>query len=279
MQARVKSAACKTMHFCRTYPLRACLIYIAAVMAFFIVFPSVDPAVTSIFYDGNGGFPVSKSYLGVKLRYLAVNLVIWAALACLALLIIKMVFPRLKAITDLRAPVFLLSTLILGPGVLVNMILKETWGRPRPRHTELFGGDQPFIGVWPPTNYCESNCSFVSGEGSSSFWLLALTLIVPARFRLPTFIATASLCLIFSANRVAFGGHFLSDTLLSWGCSALVIISVYHMLYVSPRSWAKPQVLENGIARAGIALQRKGKSAGSKLSKGWRSIINALKKV
>ena len=41
-----------------------------------------------------------------------------------------------------RAAVFLVLSLLLGPGLLVNVILKDNWGRPRPGSVVEFGGTQ-----------------------------------------------------------------------------------------------------------------------------------------
>ncbi|MDD4147051.1 MAG: hypothetical protein PHO85_00825 [Candidatus Cloacimonetes bacterium] len=35
---------------------------------------------------------------------------------------------------------FMVLSIILGPGLIVNSALKDNWGRPRPRDLEIFGG-------------------------------------------------------------------------------------------------------------------------------------------
>jgi hypothetical protein len=49
--------------------------------------------------------------------------------------------------------VFVLICVILGPGLIINLVLKDHWGRPRPRQIVEFGGRyeyvQPFV---PATN-------------------------------------------------------------------------------------------------------------------------------
>ena len=35
-------------------------------------------------------------------------------------------------------------------------------------------------------------------------------------------------------NRLAFGGHFLSDILLSWALTALVMVGVYRVTVAAP---------------------------------------------
>ena len=47
-------------------------------------------------------------------------------------LVIKILLPRRKLLVSGRAIVFLIATLVLAPGLLVNILLKDHWGRPRP---------------------------------------------------------------------------------------------------------------------------------------------------
>jgi len=117
-----------------------------------------------------------------------------------------------------------LAALIIGPGLLVNAGLKDHWGRPRPYMTELFGGRLPFVPAGKLTHYCHSNCSFVSGEASSIFWLLCLVPLLPKHLRLHAAIGLSALAVFAGGLRVAFGAHYLSDVLLG-GLSTLVVFS------------------------------------------------------
>jgi membrane-associated phospholipid phosphatase len=131
-----------------------------------------------------------------------------------------------RRLTDPR-PLYSLTALaafLAGPGLLVNVFLKEHWGRPRPGSTDLFGGDLPFVPAGQWSDACASNCSFVSGEASAIFWLICLIPLLPARWvrrGAPTIVAIA----IFTAGlRVAFGGHYLSDVVLG-GLSTLIVFA------------------------------------------------------
>ncbi|MDD7909437.1 MULTISPECIES: phosphatase PAP2 family protein [Pseudovibrio] len=231
--------------------------YIISVSLFFLAFPAVDIWASQMFYSSDGYFPAAKSPLLQDIRYMKHYLVSWVVGLSLAVLLIKLLLPKLRALVDLRAPLFLISTLIIGPGLVVNALLKNNIGRPRPRHVESFGGSNPFVGVWQSSDYCQTNCSFVSGEASSSIWLVALVFIVPKKWKLPVAIGTIGPALVFSINRVAFGGHFLSDTMISWGVTFFVIWAVYWLLYRKTPSWAQPETLENAFTHAGIWLHAK----------------------
>ena len=74
-----------------------------------------------------------------------------------------------------RAAVLLAFTMAVGPGLLVNGILKQEWGRPRPVHVDTFGGRDAFKSWYETDGTCPGNCSFVSGEGALVIVLVVLT--------------------------------------------------------------------------------------------------------
>ena len=56
--------------------------------------------------------------------------------------------------------------------------------------------------------------------------------------------------------RVAFGAHFLSDTLISWTLTLLVITIVHHFLFVRPLPGFGEAALEAALTSAGRAIRR-----------------------
>ena len=136
---------------------------------------------------------------------------------------------------------FLALSMLLGPGLLVNGILKDHWHRPRPVQVTEFGGTAQFQPWWSRDGSCETNCSFVSGEASAATWLLAPALLVPAPFQ-PLAVAAAFMFAIAVGRlRMAFGGHFLSDTLISILLTTLVILLLHRWLIAAkPPPFAEP---------------------------------------
>lgn len=122
------------------------------------------------------------------------------------------------------------ASLVLAPGLLVNSLLKEHWGRPRPYMTTLFGGDMPFVPAGSITDYCASNCSFVSGEAASAFWLVGAAALAPKPYRTVAMAAGLLLASFMAGLRLAFGAHFLSDITLGGLLSLLVFSVVAAML-------------------------------------------------
>lgn len=237
-------------------PIVLAVLFCLIVSAVFLVWPAIDLWMSGLFYDPSQGFAAGRND-GLKIFRKAADWAMWLiAIGVLLSLIVKIAFPDRKGVVPARASLFLLSTLILGPGLVVNLLLKEHWGRPRPVMVTDFGGDMPYVEVWRITDYCARNCSFVAGEASSALWLTAIALVVPRAWRWPVFIVAGILAVALSLNRIAFGGHFLSDVLLSWGLTALVIAILYRLFYVSPPDWLGEERIDRALAAAGRALRR-----------------------
>jgi len=217
-----------------------------ATLLFFNLFPQIDIAVSRLFFEEQpcaaagkicGSFPLSSSPIVASIRQvLQVTPVLLAILLLLAILW-RILSRRSLAHPFDRAGLAAVATLVLGAGALVNVILKEHWGRPRPLLTDLFGGPYPFVPAGHITHYCASNCSFVSGEAASAFWLVALATLTPSRYRVPALIAALAVASATSLLRVAFGGHYLSDVMLG----ALLSLFIFACLATLIRSLTSPQ--------------------------------------
>jgi lipid A 4'-phosphatase len=129
-----------------------------------------------------------------------------------------------------RTIVFLVLSMALGPGLLVNVALKDHWHRPRPVQITDFGGHLTFRPWYRTDGACNRNCSFVSGEASSATWMLAPALVVPPPLQAGAIAGAIVFGIAVGGLRMAFGGHFLSDTLLSILLTSLLILILYGLL-------------------------------------------------
>jgi lipid A 4'-phosphatase len=147
------------------------------------------------------------------------------------------------------------ATLAIGPGLIVNGIMKEHWGRARPRTILEFGGDAAYSPVWWISDQCDRNCSFVSGEAASAFWLVTIAFLV----RKELSPAVAAITFVFAAavsfTRIAVGAHFLSDVVIAWLITFCVIL-VAHRLIMEQLPLAFDRAVENAAGRSGEALRR-----------------------
>jgi lipid A 4'-phosphatase len=187
-------------------------------------FPHLDLAIAALFYDPlHHDWPASHSALLAFHRNLSAYVAGILVIIAIAARVIGAVRRRDLALIPRRAADFLIGSLLLGPCLLVNVLLKPEWGRPRPAEVTDFGGKLPFVPWWDPYGQCSSNCSFVSGETSFAFWLIAWAFVVPRRYR-PAAIAVALInCLVMSLGRMATGGHFTSDVLFAAVLTGLAI--------------------------------------------------------
>lgn len=216
-----------------TFPDRRAFAWLAvalvATAAVFSLWPGLDLAMAGLFYTPGAGFPLERVPLLVTLRWTIWYLVeIGVALAFLGL-ILAAFRVRLLGLTW-RVWGFATLLFLLGPGILVNGVLKSSWGRARPADVVQFGGAHQFTPALMPAHECASNCSFVSGEGSSSFALAIAALVVigavstrlsPIWCRVLSVLAVA-VALTGASLRVMAGRHFLSDTLFA----ALFVIAI-----------------------------------------------------
>jgi len=132
----------------------------------------------------------------------------------------------------IRPGFFLVILLALGPGLVVNSIFKEYWGRPRPREIVQFGGKKEFLHPWQK-GVAHGGRSFPSGHSSAAFYLTAPFFIYRRRNpRAAAWWMTGGLLfgVVMSVARIAQGGHFLSDNLWAWGMVHLIAVALYYLL-------------------------------------------------
>jgi lipid A 4'-phosphatase len=179
-----------------------------AALALFRLWPGLDLGVSAAAFDADGPrrFPFGEA-APVQWLYLAVP---WlgrcALLAALVLAWRSGTPPRWRR----RAQALLLA-LVLGLWGVVNIGLKDHWGRPRPTEVSAFGGPHPFQPAGRISAYCDTNCAFVSGHAATGFTLMAVGLLgAPATRRRWGWIGLVAGVLI-GTGRVLQGGHFLSD--------------------------------------------------------------------
>jgi len=118
-----------------------------------------------------------------------------------------------------KKALFLVLLMVLGPGLMVNVIFKDHWGRPRPKQIEQFGGNSTYLPVWCKGTAGQGK-SFPSGHAAMGFYLIAPFFFLRDQHKRW---ATAFLAigvgygLLIGLGRMIEGGHFASDVLWSGG--------------------------------------------------------------
>jgi lipid A 4'-phosphatase len=128
---------------------------------------------------------------------------------------------------------YLLLVLALGPGLIVNGILKEHWGRARPVNCVDFGGTQTFTPAFVLSD--QGGKSFSSGHAAGSAYWVVVALVLARGPRRRYWLGLAvGYSLLVAWARLAAGGHFFSDILISWFILALLAWGLYGRLYPAP---------------------------------------------
>jgi membrane-associated PAP2 superfamily phosphatase len=179
------------------------------------------------------------------LRDLARLIVTVSVAPAVIALLAKIAWPRRSMLIPGRAALLLVSTLALGPGVVTNLVLKNHWGRPRPIDVVAFGGNEHFVAWWDPRGDCPDNCSFVAGEPSGAFWMLAPAALTPPAWRPVAYTAAIAFGAGIGILRMVAGGHFFSDVVFAGVFTFLLIWIVHGCLY----RWWGDCVTDRGIER------------------------------
>jgi membrane-associated PAP2 superfamily phosphatase len=129
-------------------------------------------------------------------------------------------------------------TVILGPGLVVNGLLKPGWGRPRPADIARFGGESEYREVWRPQGPGAGK-SFPCGHCAMAFAMCSAVSLRNLHPWIGVATALAGGCFgaFMSLARIAQGGHFVTDVLWS-AVLVLALIVVLDCLLVagSPRA-------------------------------------------
>jgi membrane-associated PAP2 superfamily phosphatase len=125
--------------------------------------------------------------------------------------------------------ILLIASTILGPGLIVNGLFKDNWGRPRPHQLEQFGGSRAYVPPLAMSDHGEGK-SFPCGHSSVGYMLGAFFMIwLRRRPRLAWAALAGAVALgtLLGIGRMAAGDHFLSDVI--W--SAVIAYAIPWVLY------------------------------------------------
>lgn len=197
--------------FGRTHARIGLLLFVASCLVF-VRFPGIDLAVSARFHR-EGGFHLKQSWWTTALHQSVAVLLVAALAAVVGVWLYNRRGGRVLYGIDGRTVCYLVLVLILGAGLIVNVLFKDFFGRARPRNVPQFGGVQEFSPAFVLSSSCQSNCSFASGDSSGAFFLVVVALAIGRR-RAPVAIA-AGYAVLVSFARIAEGAHFLSDTVVS----------------------------------------------------------------
>ncbi len=138
-------------------------------------------------------------------------------LSVLSLVVFALSFNFAKFYRYKLISLFLVLVMIIGPGLLINSILKDNWGRPRPRNITEFGGKYSYeelLEIDPESK----GKSFPCGHCSMGFYFMAFYFVLRKRKRILSYLFLFGgivYGLLIGMARIIQGGHFASDVILS----------------------------------------------------------------
>ena len=188
------------------------LILLLAFADLMLAVPRLDLAVSGFFYTPGSGFQMAGTAVERLFYYSVPALLISVNLALIGLWLYNRLKRRALLGFDGRKLAFLLCLLILVPGLIVNQVLKEHWGRARPVNITEFGGTLAFTPAFVLSD--QHGRAFSSGHAAAAFYLTAVAATLFGR-RSAWTIAALGYAIVVGLARIAAGGHFLSDVITS----------------------------------------------------------------
>ena len=190
----------------------------------------LDLRVAARYYEAGEGWPRGGEPPWSHLYHYGVIPAWIVALSALGVFVAS--FRRTGLRRHRRGAIFLVLVMAIGPGVVVNDVYKENWGRPRPKDLTVFGGEREYVEplVKSPR---ENGNSFASGHAATGFYLLTPYFLLRRRAKwrsagvLALGLAYGSLV---GLARMIQGAHFLSDVLWALGFVYLTGLALFYLL-------------------------------------------------
>lgn len=148
----------------------------------------------------------------------------------------------------------IILTIALGPGLLVNGLLKNYWGRPRPVEVSGLGGDWEYRTVWEPgipgrgKSFTCGHCSMAFAMGSGAAFAPYFPVASGA-----ILVASVGYGILMGVARMALGGHFPTDVLWSGILVFMIVAALYYLVLRIPES-ADASAPEVRLGRSKIVL-------------------------
>ncbi len=244
------------------------LIYItiivpAIILMVLALYPNLDIKFSQLFYTDSQGFVYRNNFIVLFFFQIIPIFTKIFITSCIVYLLYKIL--KLKRWQDFlfSTILYLVVTGLIGPGLIVNHIFKENFGRARPVQIVDFNGSKSFSRVLAISNQCHHNCSFSSGHAAMAYYFTALAyalaLYNSKKLKESALLKKSSdldssfllkekaifpiiyiIMLLFGSvvgfSRILMGGHFLSDVI----ASCLIVLSVNYLLYLW---WQKQRLI------------------------------------
>ncbi len=201
------------------------------VSVLFYLNPQIDLYISGLFQK-NGDFILEKgnpAAVVTDVFHYGMRIVFFATAGIAGVLL---VIGRAPVWLTWRKYLFVVLSMALAAGLMTNVVFKDHWGRARPNQIVQFGGGKQFTPAWMISDQCSKNCSFVGGDVSFAFCLLAPALLTRRRKLWVSF--AVGFGTLIAVGRLAAGGHFLSDCVLAALLTTIVILALFRLMRPIP---------------------------------------------
>ncbi len=261
------------------FPKPSVLLWVwLGLLLLFAIAPGLDLWVAGQFFDpASASFPMDANPNLQMMRE-----TMWLFFDLVTVIIMLMAAHSLASGRALKIPGrvwgYCVAFVLLGPWLLVNVGLKSHWGRARPAHLDIFGGEAHFTPPWQFASECASNCSFVSGEAAAAVTVMILLgvflwNVVPLPWRKLLLVGLVTFAVVAASLRVMKGRHFLSDVLWA-GVLMATLAEGLGRLFRIPA--AMPSLTPAALVHDALALKNDvAESLGRRAGQVWAALRRA----
>ncbi|OQX13449.1 MAG: hypothetical protein BWK76_16215 [Desulfobulbaceae bacterium A2] len=225
--------------------------------ALIIAFPGIDLAVSGVFFR-NGEFFLRQHPLVMAVYQFAPWLSVPLAAAALIIHLVLWTTRRMTCCSWSRRVYFFLAlTMAVGPGLVVNGVFKDHFGRARPAEIQEFCGDKTFTPALLPADQCRKNCSFSCGHATLGFYFVALSLVLPGRSGIAAFWLAWAAGWLIGLARIAQGRHYVSDVLFSFIFVSMTARILHGIMFAREKRFAAvvPEVPAQALRFPGVSAE------------------------
>lgn len=199
----------------------------------FFWFSDIDMQIQRFFYHADSGWWLAEHSL-VQFIYHYGNI---PALLLVfgAIILLGLSYGSAKYVKWRKIGLFIVLCLAIGPGLIVNTVLKDNWGRPRPRNLSEFGGKYQYekiLSIDPESD----GKSFPCGHATMGYFLFVPWFVFRASTVRKRKFAIAFLWIgiVYGIGigivRIIQGGHFASDVLWAGPVVYLSAAFIFYLL-------------------------------------------------
>jgi lipid A 4'-phosphatase len=186
------------------------------ILTVFVIYSArIDEYLASLTYDYSTREFYGEIHLWCKVIYYSIPVI---TVFLILIPLIQIFKDRSNSQNIRKSAIIILFSLLLGPGLIVNTIFKDHWGRPRPY--QVLRDGKPFAPVYEPHWGNSKDNSFPCGHASVGFFIGVPLLAL--RRRRAAIIVSVGFGSIVGVVRMLQGGHYLSDVVF---CAIFVLLS------------------------------------------------------